>query len=711
MKNGLLPFLILCSSLLAEECCPTDECFSTCSCCPIDHSAFLRLKHREPGGIGYPRGYTSLELFSVQSYGENTYGFFDGRGHLFNDGKWATNLGLGIRHLDGCSDVISGYNIYWDWVEAERGNFHQIGLGGELLWTCFDLQLNGHIPVGKRRKGHVRFDKFEGHSAFFAKKYSLNMGGFDAQIGYWPYKSDCFATYFALGGYYFQGNFHTHFGGGFAQAKVSFWDYVEVEGQVSYDNEFKWIGQGQLALTIPFGPTLTRYPRKTHCCEDYLTFEERLLERPNRFEIAVTVPKKRKERARHPVTRRPLTFYFVDNTSSSNGTIESPFPTIGQATTASQMEDALYVFPGDGSGYDETIILQNQQLLGGSGAPFWVSNGFGSKGNIPKQTQERPLMFGAGSKVTIQSGNRITGMRLVSSDTYAIEAMTAIHDFSARHNQLEGNVVGILLNEPFTGTFFASDNQIVSVTNNAISFFNNTTFDGTLIAKRNTIDAKENGIAFFKPFMGTFDASGNVITTEQGTGIFVSDPFTGSFRASGNTINTFGIGIFFEGTFTGTFTASNNQMRSQNATGIGFLNLAKGQLSFENNHIVTSKIAVAIENLGDGALLVRNNTVIQQETTDSTFDVKVSGNTSGIIHNNLIGNAAATAPGFIWTQTGGSGRIEFADNTSLSSAPPATKFDGSAAPLEVESPNLKLSGVQAINEGVIEADSVTFVEM
>src|SRR5690348_10439786 len=60
--------------------------------------ALLGLRHIENKGIGYKTGYTTLEGFLAKDW-DRFVPFIDARGHIFNDGKWAANAGIGFRSL------------------------------------------------------------------------------------------------------------------------------------------------------------------------------------------------------------------------------------------------------------------------------------------------------------------------------------------------------------------------------------------------------------------------------------------------------------------------------------------------------------------------------------------------------------------------------------------------------------------------------------
>src|SRR3974390_1481326 len=63
-------------------------------CMKANHPHRIDIKHIEGKGIGYNQGYTSLDgLFT--SMWNDFIPFVDLRAHVFNNGRWAANAGLG----------------------------------------------------------------------------------------------------------------------------------------------------------------------------------------------------------------------------------------------------------------------------------------------------------------------------------------------------------------------------------------------------------------------------------------------------------------------------------------------------------------------------------------------------------------------------------------------------------------------------------------
>ena len=531
MRNKWLLFLFLFfGSLHADDIC----CLSSCECCEGPCSGYFNVRHREPGGIGYSRGYTSADLFYLFKPSERWASFFDFRGHVFNDGKWASNAGLGLRFIPCSDDGVYGLNLYWDWREANHTNFHQMGAGLELLWPCWDIRANGYAPINRHKKIYRQgFNKFEGHTAFFFQKSELALWGADVNLGYWLLNYGCFKIHTGLGGYYFQGDYGENARGGLFRAKIHFLDLIVAEGQISYDNQFKWIGQGELSLRLSFGPSVKRYAKPVHSCCDLLAVEERLVEQPQRFEIVVSTTHKKKGRGRNPVTGELVNFFFVNNFSGSDGTIESPFATLAKAESASKMNDAIYIFPGDGSPYGVGLLtLKDYQLVGGAGAPLEMLTRFG-RIDIPAQSTLKPRL---GIGTFLANRNFISGLEIQTEvDTIVGSSIEAP---VVRDNVIVSNVMAPISLSDTTGKFIVERNILQSNGSAAVLLFNVT---GTVAFRNNEINAPNlsgNDAAIFgTAFNGTFLIENNVISSDM-KGIHFFVDFKGEFQSKNNQILT-----------------------------------------------------------------------------------------------------------------------------------------------------------------------------
>lgn len=662
-KFGLLSLLAV-SPLIGDECAP---CISSCSCMeegPCKGTASLR--HREANGIGYSTGYTSLDLFYTPSANGNYYPFLDLRAHVFNDGRPAFNTGLGLRYLPDCTDIVYGINAYWDYRQAKHSAIHQASLGLEFLWPRFDIRLNSYVPFNRHKKGFRNgFSGFQGNNAFFFRKYELAMWGGDLALGYWLYKGCNVGLYTALDGYYFHGDYGKQAGGGLLRAKVNWSDYFTVEGQVSYDSLFKWIGQGEVALHFPFGGSVKRTERRVRNCCDLIDIEQRLTQRPDRFEIIVTSTHKKHARALDPVTGKPLKFIFVSNTSSSNGTFESPFPTLAQAVAAAAIGDAIYIFPGDGTnkGLDTSTILKDRQFLIGSGAAIEMETRFGYI-RLPKQTDLLPLIdVSSTDAVILANQNTISGLQIMSraAGGSAIKSTHPVVDLSVLNCKLAGlGTAGKGISASLDGKLTIQDNEIFG-NDTAIDL----TFEGDAEAQgtinRNQLNGKTAGL------LGT---KGN------GIGILAKDAACVNLFIESNVVEfepiidgNFGIGLIDSSTSIIQASLLFNQITSvpNSFRAMGIITSSSDSAQIISPSIANNQIFVSGPSLGIGAL--SNDSSLQSLT---------------IIKNQ------ASAPG----ADGGIISIAFPIGTSDISL---SKLGTSS--LKIYSPNGKQSGFGVLNKG------------
>ena len=72
----------------------------------------LDFRHRDPRGLGYEEGYTTGDLFIGFQVCDDWLILLNPRGHFFNNGRFASNIGLGTR-FSFC-DWVFGANAYYD---------------------------------------------------------------------------------------------------------------------------------------------------------------------------------------------------------------------------------------------------------------------------------------------------------------------------------------------------------------------------------------------------------------------------------------------------------------------------------------------------------------------------------------------------------------------------------------------------------------------
>lgn len=223
----------------------------------------LYLSHTEGKGLGYNQGYTSLDLFLTLPLCNCRFiPFIDLKGHVFNNGRFATNTGLGLRWLNPCYERAWGLFCFYDSYISSRLSCHQVSLGFESLGETWDLRVNGYLPVGHKKTSIYRLS-YDFSSGFLARaREQFAMAGIDAEIGYHFCRMQYFDFYAGIGPYFYRGSSQKtknafrvtrkNAFGGRLRASAAFLTYLELEGVLSYDSLFKCTGQVSLSLNIPF---------------------------------------------------------------------------------------------------------------------------------------------------------------------------------------------------------------------------------------------------------------------------------------------------------------------------------------------------------------------------------------------------------------------------------------------------------------------------
>jgi hypothetical protein len=503
----------------------------------------VSIRHIESKGIGYEKGYTTLEAFFVPLSNLTTdwIPFLDLRGHIFNNSQPAANAGMGLRYIDA---RVWGANIYYDYRKTSERSYNQISFGFESLGRYLDYRINGYFPVGKHKGSlsDARFDHFSGHSLYIARKQELALKGTNGEVGVHIAKVKGIDFYSALGPYYFTNDTKQTFGGAF-RIGMDVLKILRIEGNTSYDHLFRWIGQGQISLSYAFTPKKISRKEKKGSCSYHAFVRDRAFQRVDKQEIIVTTTQKKKSVAINPETGLPYVFWFVDNTSNSQGTYESPYSTLANAETNSQVNDIIAVLPGDGTdrGMNAGITLKNGQKLWGMSIIHTLPTTLGNI-KIKPLTSIIPLLTNSGTVVTCGNNNDVIGLKLRSfgNGNKVIEI-----------DQKNGN--------------FNIENNIIYTPSNGVGIYqylgdvNSHFYNNTIIGEDNNgsfgiyIASSKSDIKIIK----------NTITTNNGMYI-TSSLNNKSIYIEGNTINnsgfsSFGIGIYSQ---KGAYLISGNMSKS-----------------------------------------------------------------------------------------------------------------------------------------------------
>jgi hypothetical protein len=608
----------------SEEPSPSSSSFSTTPSAKYSpsqgcHSPFHRMhvsvRHNEGRGVGYRDGYTTLEGFGIYDGYMGFMPFLDLRGHAFNDGKFAGNAGIGARSLLTSINHLLGYYIYYD-VRQDRRHLtpQQISPGIELIGKRMEYRINGYFPVGDRKshKYDFQFDSFKGHRIILKDKQRYAMSGGDAEVGMHLTQMTSGDVYAGVGPYYFSSP-HAHSWGGKARLLGRFKEYFSLEFSYTYDHLFRSIFQGYAAITLPFGKKLSG----KQCTPKNDLVLSRAAFSPYRFEIPVVKKVRTKEKAINPATGEPWNVWFVNNTSSSNGTFESPFPMLLQAQNASAPNDIIYVFAGDGTpnGMNQGIVLQNAQKLFGSGIAQFINTTRGGI-TIPAFTSNLPAIENPISTVIVLSNeNEVSGVQLQNTGDYFILGSNIqggmIHD-----NLISGiGTQGIFISG--NGNFLIANNQMNYSGNDAIFMHANNLMNCTI--SNNVINVP--------------------ITAFEGIRIDTSTGATCNGIISDNTISEVAYGIRLNSSGLINATITNNTLINTMASAI----YGQGPnllVNIANNRIINSVQGILFFQIQSSCLAIVNNQV-SNVIANGIAIAPIGSPTNAFINNNTVNGVAS----------------------------------------------------------------------
>ena len=218
----------------------------------------VELRHLEPEGIGFDKGYTTVALFLTPHQEMGPYPFADLRGHVFNDGKLAANAGGGVRVASDRWELVWGANAYYDYRNTQEMSVHQGSVGFEWLSPWYDLRVNGFYPFsGKDSLSSPKFSHFCGCDAFAAQRVRGALPMAEAEVRLPVYPQIDLSV--GLGGYYLFSRkvANVRLGdapGGTVRLLLRPTDGLMFEGGLSFDKIFHVRGNGLVRFSVPFGP-------------------------------------------------------------------------------------------------------------------------------------------------------------------------------------------------------------------------------------------------------------------------------------------------------------------------------------------------------------------------------------------------------------------------------------------------------------------------
>ncbi|HEX2579154.1 MAG TPA: inverse autotransporter beta domain-containing protein, partial [Rhabdochlamydiaceae bacterium] len=629
----------------------------------------IGLRFNELKGIGYKQGYTTVESFNLFGLSPSFMPWLDLRGHVFNNGKLAGNIGIGGRSLFSSINHMLGAFLYYDVRGAHRLTVNQLSPGLELLGKRMEYRLNGYFPVGKQHSSLYdrQFDTFKNHTIWLKMKQKQAMRGFDAEVGAHLAERSSYDIYLGAGPYYLNSSQASSWGGKL-RLLGRYKDIFSLQATYSYDRLFGSIIQGEAAIRYTFGGKFK--DKKLSKNEKAVLHRARFA--PSRLEIPVITTVRRHEKAVNPATKQPWQAWFVNNTSHSLGTYESPFSTLVDAQMASGPNDIIYVFPGDGSttGMNAGITLQNGQQLLGSGITQSISTTRGQI-KIPAHSSGRPLITNLGGNViTLANQNQVSGVGLQVAvlNSTGIDGTSGIQDTLIQNNTITGSVIHAGMFIEGSGTFTVINNQLTGpiATNDLYHGIRLRAVDGTssvIGISYNQVNGYNKGISI-GPFLNPNNVianavvQGNNISNFHTNGIYYPTGMRlSTVRITENTIlNNAGIGDASPVGDSGGISVSVNLSPDS-----GNVVIDNNQITTTSTNVNTRGLHVAI-NIGTGANLaaqIENNSITNGSGAGS-LGVHVYTLTAGQICTSIINNTVtqtATGTNDFTIETAGTGVI------------------------------------------------------
>ena len=317
--------------------------------------------------------------------------------------------------------------------------------------------------------------------------------------------------------------------------------------------------------------------------------------------------------------------WFIDNTgggSGGNGTLATPFKTLGDFNTGSTAAGDVIYIEETGTNYSGGIALQNNERLFGEGhtgaanlsgvLPFTMAP---NSNTLPNINGLRPVILNpAGDGIQLASGNNVRGLNLGNCSDFAIDDNGTVGTLTI--SEVNINTTG--------GGFRAANGGALAVTLGPL-----TTTGGT------------NGIHLAST-SGSFTAGAVSITNPSSTGIMM--------QSASNTLTLGATTVSKSGAGTGVSLASSS-----------------GNVTFTSLGITTSNGSALIGTEHTGSISITNNTGSLSATAGAAIDLtRTTGNTTIDLKFNTVTTVNTPAYGIRLDNVGGTGlTINGATNLSM----------------------------------------------
>ena len=495
---------------------------------------------RQGEGIGYKEGYSSANVFLTPNWTKPFQPFLDARGHIFNDGYYASNLGIGARFLTRW-DWAFGTNLYYDFRSIEKLAPHQIGGGLEILSQKADVRFNGYFPVADtERKGPARVKRINGNQIEVKRHLTAAYSVINGELGF-PIRGffEPINLYMGLGPYYLfrkeidEFNFGNGLGGE-VRLNMRILDGVEIGGHFSYDRLFHGRINGYIRFSFPFGPGTLRYGQSrwrerypTRACSDLAMQRRMMIQRVIRHEIIPMKNTTLKGIGVDPLTKKPVSMLFVNNAMmwAGHGTYNAPFNSLSLAEKHSRPGQVIYVM--EGKPYRESITLKPGQTLHGSSQDLEIDDGL-----YKARSENMPVIYG---DVRLEGDGTLCGVKIISK-----ESIDASKSSKLIVRDVHFEETGLALNAAEKGVKIIEGNTFIK---QATAISAQHLHQNEVFIRNNHIHSAQTGIQFGGPSL--FQIHGNTFSNVQKALLGGLSEGHGFYEIDRNHIETHNSGIEF----------------------------------------------------------------------------------------------------------------------------------------------------------------------
>jgi parallel beta-helix repeat protein len=607
--------------------------------------------------------------------------YFNPKASFDNHDNVEWNIGVGYRHLLAGDKLILGGNVFYDGRKSGSGHdYHEIGVGAEVLTEWVNARVNGYIPLSDAEKVDQWREYYMGPTSLnysWAYRIEEPMSGLDYEIGFKvPGMSNYVETWVYGGGYNYFSDYTDDMVGWSGRIEMIPADFLKVNLMARDDNLRDTEFAGEVTVELPFSiENLVAGKNPFEGIGSRVggsrTMKERLYEQVRR-DVDITVNTADITRATHPdevipgdpSQFRDLLFVSPTGNPSSAGTQTDPTTLTHGLAIATDMilfyagtyNNTNLTIPSGitlwGPGYDPFGVgLTGTAVINGAGATtmFLGSNSTVWGLSIANGTNGIWLDGGTGNTIAhnniydilwdgivfINGSNNNT----VMNNTFSNNGWRALSIWSSNNNTFSDNVAS---GSGDGFTFVTSSNNLVTnniasgitgagiidnggsgnrfigneISGSGVNGFIGSTMTN-LVVSGNTFSGFQHGVVLNAATNAT--VSGNTISGVTLDGIIVQSNSSGVI--SGNTVSGGDRGINISNNVNPNITFSGNTVNSYAIYGIYlFNNTGTGTIGILNN-TVTSSAA--------GAGIVGNS---NNATTDVLVTISgntISGNTSG----------------------------------------------------------------------------------